>query len=174
MKSIRYGTSILLLALLTLFGCKKHDGSSGSESGTSGGAGTSGGSSKSSNDVAELAKLQGTWSVVSMEENGKQIKQESVERNGIKYVIEGDKVTTYFRGSGPKGNVQLDTGHSPKRFLFMSEDGKLPLLGGIYEVEADTLKLCIGVTPRGDSFWYPTDFVSTKEPSSHLYIAKKK
>jgi len=89
----------------------------------------------------ELAKLEGTWTVVKAEVNGKSLLEKG--KPEPKLVVKGGKVTS-DSGQAPKGGLEL------AKVLDPTKDPKavtLPLEGrvrfyGIYEVRRDELRVC--------------------------------
>ncbi len=118
----------------------------------------------------ELAGLQGTWELVSMEIKGNSIPVERMP--GRIALIEGttftDRNATKIFG---KGKIRVDSSGSPKRidaeFSEGPPAGKTTL--AIYELEKETLKACAAEPgePR------PTKF-TTKEGSGHMLVVYKK
>jgi uncharacterized protein (TIGR03067 family) len=106
----------------------------------------------------ELEKLQGEWTLVSLEENGRKIKDEEVSR--MKLTIRGDQwILSYQGGSEWRDTIKIDPSQNP---------GTLDLTGpagftspGIYKLEGDTLTLC-NTADRGD-IDRPREFKTTPE-----------
>lgn len=118
----------------------------------------------------ELEKFQGTWKLVSMEAEGSKV-EENVFK-GSKLTIKGDKVTMTSPGDAVyQGVFKFDLSHKPKRLDLSFTDG--PEKGntslGIYEIDGETFKVCLGLTgkPR------PQEFV-TKAGSGHVLEVWKK
>jgi uncharacterized protein (TIGR03067 family) len=111
--------------------------------------------SKQDADRKERAKFEGTWRFASIEVEGKKVPEEQVRKSG-KMVIRGNKFTIGEGGVTYRGTFKLDVSAKPKRidvtFTAGSEKGKTLL--GIYELEGDTYKVCLGVPgkPRPKAF----------------------
>ncbi len=99
----------------------------------------------------ELNKLQGEWTMVSMEKKGKRFPDEA-----IKLAVKGDQWTfTPRNGKKSTAIVQMDPSKNPRSIdLAFEVSGKKILSRGIYELKSDTLTLCYtrGNTPRPDQF----------------------
>jgi uncharacterized protein (TIGR03067 family) len=108
--------------------------------------------------AAELAKLQGTWQLISAETNGKPMPEEHVKK--FRVTIEGDHHVVTFDGQvvAEKVKFTLDPTTTPKSI----EDSlvQAPHTGkkvrGIYRLEGDELTSCVGAidAPR------PTEFTA--------------
>src|SRR5262249_39110051 len=86
----------------------------------------------------ERKRLQGTWIVVSAEEDGKS--DDSLR--GIKFTFTGDKVTLERKGKKSDAVAfKLNPTTNPKQIDF--EEREPPTLG-IYEVKGDEMRLCYG------------------------------
>jgi uncharacterized protein (TIGR03067 family) len=90
----------------------------------------------------ELEKLQGEWTGVSLEENGKKIPDGHVKK--FKLTIKGEKWMVQF-GDKQVGDAtfKIDPAKDPKRIdmTFKVEGDDLDS-HGIYKVDGDTLTLC--------------------------------
>ena len=87
----------------------------------------------------EIAKFEGTWTIVKMEANGKSL----LEKNQPKIVIKDGKVTSDPKGD-PEQTVELAKILDPSKKL---KTITLPLEGqirfyGIYELKGDELRIC--------------------------------
>jgi uncharacterized protein (TIGR03067 family) len=114
----------------------------------------------------ELKGLQGTWTLVSYQYEGKKLCEDQFEemfgKGGSKAVlkIEGDKLKMgehefSRRKSGPprEGTYQLDTGQRLKAFdITLPRDTTLFragwLMKGIYRVKGDRLEVCVVLFPH--------------------------
>jgi uncharacterized protein (TIGR03067 family) len=89
----------------------------------------------------ELAKLEGTWTVVKMEANGKSLLEK--DKPEPKLVIKDGKVTADAK-QAPKDAAELakilDPSTKPKT-ITLSLEGKIKFYG-IYEVNGDELRVC--------------------------------
>jgi len=100
--------------------------------------------------AAEIEKLKGTWQAVSLQYNGEEHPQQAAQ---FRYTFT-DKMISFALGQdAPKsGPYQIDPTKTPKEIETLSANGadaKNAL--GIYELDGDTLKLCVadagGVRP---------------------------
>jgi uncharacterized protein (TIGR03067 family) len=94
----------------------------------------------------ELAKLQGTWSVVALETEGTQSDAKLLK--GAKIVVQGNTFTTMGMGPTFQGTINLDAASSPKKLDLEFTDG--PPKGtkalAIYDLDGDTWKICLTLT----------------------------
>lgn len=125
----------------------------------------------SQGSMAEDAKsdLEGTWDLVSVERDGKELKPQQDTKmvtTGNKFVVKvGDKVIV-------AGTTKLDTSKKPKALDVTYTEGpdKGNTFKGIYEVDGDTAKFCRAGTPEQDR---PTGF-KTKEGTGGFASAYKR
>ncbi len=123
----------------------------------------------------DLAKLQGTWRVVAVEENGEQVPEDKIRESNVTVTIEGDKHTLRLPGKtlGPV-TITLDPTAKPKHYdMKIPEDAKDPNAGktlhGIYELNDDTWKFCQDKSGKGR----PSEF-SGKSAPGWVYVIMKK
>jgi uncharacterized protein (TIGR03067 family) len=121
----------------------------------------------------DLAALQGTWTVVTVEEAGKKAPQERVEK--MRVVIKESTMTIQEeKASGTRderATFKLNLATKPKSMDIMptwsenglSKEAAKPILG-IYEVDGDSLKIC-WVEGKAER---PTKFAT--EPNSRLTL----
>jgi uncharacterized protein (TIGR03067 family) len=111
----------------------------------------------------EIAKLQGTWKLVAAEAAGRPLPKEILEKL-VSMVIQGDAFTETFKGKEndpDRAKIRVDPSKSPKEIDFADaepEAGKEPNVHlGIYEIDGDTLKICISRPgmPRPKKFQAP-------------------
>ena len=121
----------------------------------------------------ELAKLQGTWRVVGVEENGQKLPEDKLRAAKGTVVIDGDKHTLRY-GDKSQGTVtvKVDPTTKPRQYDLVVPDkgGKDKLQFGIYELEGDTWKLCLNKSGAGGR---PTE-LSGKAGSGWVLVTLKK
>jgi uncharacterized protein (TIGR03067 family) len=110
----------------------------------------------------EITKLQGTWSITSLEVEGNQVP--SAMLTGARINLKGDRFTTSAMGAEYEGTLTVDPTQSPAQFelAFTSGPERGNISYGIYKFEGDSWTICL--TLRGKS--RPTEF-STKAGSGH-------
>jgi uncharacterized protein (TIGR03067 family) len=110
----------------------------------------------------EFEKLQGRWSIVSLEVEGTKVADNMVK--GAKVVLQGNAFTTISMGAVYKGTISVDATRTPPtldmHFTEGPEKGKTSR--AIYELNGDTWKICLGLTGKDR----PKEFV-TKAGSGH-------
>jgi uncharacterized protein (TIGR03067 family) len=103
----------------------------------------------------ELAKFEGTWRFVSVEVEGAKLPEEQVKKSG-KMVIRGNQFAVPAGGATYRGTFKVDVSSKPKRIDATFTDGpdKGKTFLGIYELEGDTYKVCLGMPgkPRPKAF----------------------
>jgi uncharacterized protein (TIGR03067 family) len=124
----------------------------------------------------DVKKLQGTWTIVSIEVDGAKPtgpKVDEVLKTGT-LTFDGNTLQTKFPMKSDKGTFKLDPDKKPKQidveFEGRGKNGKPDL--GIYEFDGETLKLCFvsGGGPR------PTGFKTAKQDQGEAiyFVLKKK
>ena len=100
-------------------------------------------------DKADKEKFQGEWSLVTLEENGESQKITEESDHYIKLKIEGDKFMVGLKNGDHDATFAVDPSKKPKTIDVTlkggDQDGKV--MKGFYELDGDTLKICIG-TPE--------------------------
>jgi len=118
----------------------------------------------------DLAKLAGTWSVVSFTANGE--KMDSDQTKQFSLIVEGEKFT-YKQDDNVvmSGRTKLDPSKKPKAVDILPTEGNQAgeKLQGIYEVSGDEYKICF-TSPEGKR---PTEFAS-KADSGVTYVVFKR
>jgi uncharacterized protein (TIGR03067 family) len=111
--------------------------------------------------------LQGTWTIVSMERDGKKV---TAADKALTVTIKGSEYTFPSAGGFTKsqeGTYKLDPSKDPKTLDVLPTDG--PIKGktfpGIYELDGDTLKACFDAAGKGR----PTEF-SAKPGSGRVLV----
>ena len=118
----------------------------------------------------EMALLQGEWSMVSGEIDGKAMPDEFLK--GAKRVAKGDETTVVIAGQVfMKATFTIDPAKKPKTIDYAMTDGfsKGKKQLGIYEIEGETVKFCFA-SPGKDR---PSDF-TTKEGSGRTLSVWKR
>jgi uncharacterized protein (TIGR03067 family) len=119
---------------------------------------------------SDLEKLQGTWLLVAMEREGENVPAEdfkdwkSVYEENRLTLLDGDRVRR-------RGIVTLEPSRKIKAINTWDQDGPYAdqTVPGIYELEADTLKLCFA-RPGEER---PKEF-TTKSGTGFLYCVYKR
>ena len=108
----------------------------------------------------DRAALQGEWEIVSAESNGEPPPPGLLD--GAKFAFSGDNATLL----GKEGTFELDATKSPRQIDFIR--GKIRQVG-IYELDGDSLKLCVG--PADDR---PKEFKTKPRTDHSLFVLKRK
>jgi uncharacterized protein (TIGR03067 family) len=90
----------------------------------------------------ELKKLEGTWKLVAGEEDGRVITDEEL-RDAPLAIIKGD--TLQFKRKGDRleeGAITIDPAKKQIDFVFKVRTTRI--IKGLYQVDGDTLKFCLG------------------------------
>src|ERR1035438_1269226 len=106
-----------------------------------------------------MAKLQGTWTAVSAERDGKMISEEEVKKLDLRLTIKDDEFMWMpLASKGPEhfphGHFKLDTTKKPKAIdltidLLFSPAKKTSTVLGIYEFDGDSLRLLKALPDQG-------------------------
>ena len=113
----------------------------------------------------ELKKLQGTWLLVSGEEDGKKLADDGVKT--IKAVVKGDMLTIYFGDKALDATITVNPSKKPKEIdTFTTVDKKKSV--AIYELDGDNFKICVGL--KGER---PQEFTAKKDSGCALYVYKR-
>jgi uncharacterized protein (TIGR03067 family) len=118
----------------------------------------------------EVKKLAGTWIGVSGEETGKKAPEKEIKQ--LKLVFAGDKFTATAGGKlVMKGSVRVDPARKPKTIDLVSDGPrqKGKISPGIYELDGDTLRLCLVDTGAER----PKEFSTDGAEGRHLLVYKR-
>jgi uncharacterized protein (TIGR03067 family) len=97
----------------------------------------------------DLAKLQGTWECVYVEQDGKYFAASLVKKGNIFLTISEGSYTVTSSIKNAQGFIYLDPTKKPKT-INGTDANRTIKLRGIYHVEGDTLWLCGGTQcPKG-------------------------
>ena len=90
----------------------------------------------------ELEKFTGTWQAVAIERDGKPVPKDEVAK--VKLVVKGERYTFHQGEQTIRGTHKLDPAKTPKQIDAVRTDGPGAgeTLKGIYELTADTFKVC--------------------------------
>lgn len=118
------------------------------------------GPGKDEQSKKDHAALQGEWVIVSAESNGEPPPAGLLE--GAKFAFSGDNLTLL----GKEGIFELDASKNPRQINFVR--GQTRQIG-IYELEGDVLKLCVG--PPDDR---PKEFKTKPRTDHSLFVLTRK
>jgi len=114
----------------------------------------------------DLEKLQGTWNIVTLEMEG-----QKYPPGGSQITIKGDRFISLNMGAEYEGTVSVDAGKTPRAFDLNFDKG--PEKGnqslGIYELDGDTWKICLGLTGKSR----PTQFAALPGTGHALELLKR-
>jgi uncharacterized protein (TIGR03067 family) len=119
----------------------------------------------------DLDRMQETWVVVSLTENGKAVPAKETEL--LELVIDKDTVTTYEKGKVVvQYRIKLDPTKTPKAidFTHLVGDDKGKTEPGIYAFDEDQLKMSIDDNKKGR----PTVFEGKESLEYSVIVLKKK
>jgi uncharacterized protein (TIGR03067 family) len=124
-------------------------------------------------DKGDKEKFQGEWSLVTREENGESQKVAEESKEYIKLKIDGDKFQVTIGDNDHDATFSVDSSKKPKTIDVTlkggDQDGKV--MKGFYELNEDTLKICIGSPEAPDR---PTEFKSKDEVKVFTFKRVKK
>ena len=134
----------------------------------------SGGTGTRADDKAdvekELKKFQGAWTFESSETGGKKLPIDDLK--GLILTFEGDKHTVKKGDEVIQvGTQKLDPSKSPKTIDVTMAEGpnKGMVMLGIYEIDADTLKVCFDAQGKKR----PTEFKSAPGSENFVNVHKR-
>ncbi|HEY1859632.1 MAG TPA: TIGR03067 domain-containing protein [Gemmataceae bacterium] len=116
----------------------------------------------------ELAKLEGSWKMVSMEIDGNKASEDDVAK--IVLVLKGENYSVEGADQEFKGTLTFDPTKKPKTVERKETEGpgKGETGHGIYELEGDELKLCFAANGKDR----PGKF--TGEEGHQLFVFQRK
>jgi uncharacterized protein (TIGR03067 family) len=114
----------------------------------------------------DLKNLQGTWYILTLEMEG-----QKYPTGGSKIVIQGSRFVSLNMGAEYEGSVSIDETQTPKTFDLLFEKG--PEKGnkslGIYELDGDSWKICLGLAGKRR----PTKFAAEKGTGHALELLER-
>jgi uncharacterized protein (TIGR03067 family) len=126
----------------------------------------------------DAAKLQGRWKVVGGEAQGKPLSDEEL-KEGMCFVFAGDKVTEIGKDGNKEKRFKLDVTQTPRTIRFSeylvlatgeaAELDPKDTMPGIYELDGDTLRLCVNV----EDATLPTAFRSQEKPECVMLVLRR-
>src|SRR5262249_25127382 len=125
----------------------------------------------------EPAKLQGTWRVVGVEEEGMKLNEEDLKEEKETFVVKG-RTMTYCRDGKVQVTMKftLDAAKTPPAINLEFTDGKEKGCKNhaIYKLDGDTLKLRMNDKFGGNSEnERPADFSTTQGKEAVLFLLKR-
>jgi uncharacterized protein (TIGR03067 family) len=122
----------------------------------------------SAEDKQAADKLQGTWTVAALVNDGKE--QDNTGEQSVTF--EGDKARAKTPNGEHEVTYKLDASQKPAAIDIIPRDGphKDQTLKGIYSLKDDELKICWAHEPDADR---PTKFESTAESHVMLITLKR-
>jgi uncharacterized protein (TIGR03067 family) len=116
----------------------------------------------------EQKRVQGSWTFVSVEMDGKKV--DTFE--GARAVVEGDRVSVTFKqGFKFLKAFKIYTDTNPRCVDFLNADGKGDASEGIYELKDKRLKVLVNVSAGGKE--RPTDFIDKGKKGHILYVLER-
>jgi uncharacterized protein (TIGR03067 family) len=119
----------------------------------------------------EMAKLEGTWSVTALTNDGKKGKDEDIRK--IRVILKGDNYTAKVGDMVVEGGTwTIDPTRKPKSIdaTATSGDDKGKKSLGIYELDGDTLKMCFGPAGKDER---PKEFESKEGSKYEMGVYKR-
>jgi uncharacterized protein (TIGR03067 family) len=117
----------------------------------------------------ELKRFEATWRFVEIEVGGQKVPEKAFAKDTL--ILKGKTFASFVAGKLVHGEFKIDPLAKPKTIdiIFTEGPGKGHSQKGIYELDADTQKICIAMPdqPR------PTEFVTSPENEHILEVLKR-
>jgi uncharacterized protein (TIGR03067 family) len=126
--------------------------------------------SPATDDAAiDLKNMEGTWILVSGEENGKPISEQTMKASRLE--IKGDKHNVKVGDDTFVGTHKIDPSKKPKTIDASDTDGKFKgkTSLGIYEIKGDEFKVCFAA-PEKDR---PKEFTTKSGTGTMVHVWKR-
>ena len=119
---------------------------------------------------SDLAKLQGTWALMSVEIDGQALSMNDLKESRL--VIKGEDYVFQFRDTRLAIKFKLDTSRAPKAIDLLVVEGtdKGKLYKGIYTLEGDYYKICRPTQPEHER---PIKFGTQAESGLMMNVYKR-
>jgi uncharacterized protein (TIGR03067 family) len=118
--------------------------------------------------AGDMQRIQGTWALVSSESDGVSRPPDSIKGGKVLMIFEGDQLIAKLEGrSTVLGTFALDPTKMPKAYDRTYPDGSPRR--GIYELEGETLKICIATVGKER----PTAFATKPGDGVSLLVYQK-
>jgi uncharacterized protein (TIGR03067 family) len=121
----------------------------------------------------DLDMFQGTWSIISNEESGQKAPPDAYQL--VRIIFNKDRYEVKEQDAiAELGSLKLDAKKAPKTvdFKITKGDGEGKTQLGIYEINGDTLKLCVSMPPGSTE--RPTAFSTEAGSNTLLMVLKRK
>ena len=118
----------------------------------------------------EMKKLEGTWATVSIEAAGQKVTDEDKIKTR-KLTMKGEKYTLKVGDETVQGTIDINPTKKPKTIDVKPDSGsnKGKTLLGIYELDGDSLKICLALPGRDR----PTAFATAAENGQQVVVYKR-
>jgi len=117
----------------------------------------------------DMKKLEGKWSIVSMESNGRTYPAATLQRLQYKLEITRDQFIRETRGRKHAMTFKVDLSKNPKTMDLTTNTARPRTYHAIFKLEGDTLTICQAVG-RGQR---PTEFASQGAQRALLMVWKR-
>jgi len=119
----------------------------------------------------ELDKIQGEWTIHSLEVNGADVPVEKLD--GTTLTVKGDSYVVKVKDRTFTCQVTLRPDRDPRELdiLYLDGDKKDQTGKGIYQIDGEKLKICRGLNPDQDR---PRDFATLAGTGVFCVVWKKK
>jgi uncharacterized protein (TIGR03067 family) len=135
----------------------------------------------------EQDRLKGTWELAGLVVDGTDKPKKFVEDHPFTLIFAGNEATYIAENNMINGNrrprksrvsfrsklnIKLDPGKKPKTidFIYLDEETKGNTAFGLYEVDGDSLKVCLSVSPNGPR---PDKLESKKDTKTLVFILRR-
>ncbi len=121
---------------------------------------------------SEREKFEGSWNAVSVEYDGENLNDEIAGKLSLVYNADGSWTARIEGNEVMAGSSKIDPAKMPKEIdykLVNLQDGEKKSIGGIYQLDGDTLKVCAA----NDRDTRPTEFYSRPGTGLSLVVFKR-